>query len=175
MCPAFRMCEAWDRGLFAAAGGLALISSLAMASAGATLPPGLAARHVTWVAIGMLIFVAVARTNYRRWTDFAWLAHGLSMIVLSLVPIAGVMRLGATRWLSIGGLSVQPSELAKLTTVWLLARVLAGSAGPLSGRRVGVSLLIVGPPAALVFLQPDLGSASVFLAIWGGMLWTWVL
>jgi len=49
--------------------------------------------------------------------------------------------------------------------------VLAASAGPLSGRRVGMSLLIVGPPAALVFLQPDLGSASVFFAIWGGMLW----
>lgn len=167
----FRPLQGWDRGLFAAAGGLALISSLAMASAGATLPPGLAARHVTWVALGIVMSVAVAHTNYRRWTDFAWLAYGLSVIALSLVPVAGAMRLGATRWLSIGGLSVQPSELAKLTTVWLLARVLAGSAGPLSGRTVGVSLLIVGPPAALVFLQPDLGSASVFFAIWGGMLW----
>lgn len=161
----------WDRGLFIAALGLALMGSAAVASASATLNPMLAFRHGIWVAIGILTSLGIARTNYRSWTDIAWLAYGLGVVILALVPFAGAARLGATRWLSIFGLSVQPSEFGKLATVWLLARYLAGAGSPLPGRAFWISLVIVGPPALLVFLQPDLGSASIFCAIWLGMIW----
>ena len=142
-----------------------------MASAGATVSPTLALRHDVWMLIGVLVSLGVARTNYRRWTDCAWASYGLSVVTLMLVLVVGAVRLGATRWLSLFGLSVQPSELAKLTTTWLLARYLAGQPTPLPGSVVWTSVALVGPPALLIFMQPDLGSASIFGAIWLGMLW----
>ena len=161
----------WDRTLFVSTAALGLVSALTMMSAGSTVSPTLAPRHALWIILGVGVSLLVARTNYRRWTDLAGVAYGLSLFALLLVPVAGAMRLGATRWLSIFGLSVQPSELAKLTTVWLLAHYLAGQPAPLPARVLWTSLLLAGPPALLIFLQPDLGSASIFVAIWFGMVW----
>ncbi|MBI4342177.1 MAG: rod shape-determining protein RodA [Candidatus Omnitrophica bacterium] len=163
--------DRWDRTLFGSTAALAALSALTMMSAGATISPTLAPRHALWIVLGVIVSLLVTRTNYRRWTDLAGFAYGASLLALLLVPVAGAMRLGATRWLSIFGLSVQPSELAKLTAVWLLARYLAGQPAPLPGRVLWTSLLLVGPPALLIFLQPDLGSASIFGAIWFGMVW----
>ncbi len=163
--------SSFDWPLWAAAAGLALVSAITMASAAKTVNPVLAVRHDVWIVIGIGLSVAMARTNYRQWSDLAWIAYGLSLFALGLVEIAGAVRLGATRWLSIFGLSVQPSELAKLTTMWLLARYLAGQPTPLPPRVVWGSLLLVAPPALLILAQPDLGSASIFGAIWLGMVW----
>jgi rod shape determining protein RodA len=161
----------WDAGLVAAGLALVAASGVAMASAGASVSAGLAVRHGVWIAMGLLLFLGVASTNYRRWIDGAAAAYGLSLVLLAIVLAAGVVRLGATRWLSLYGLSVQPSEFAKLATTLMLARYLAGQASPLPGRVVVTSLAIVAPAALLVFIQPDLGSASIFLAIWLGMAW----
>ena len=162
----------WDTGVFLAAGLLVLLGGMAMMSASAAVNPQLAVRHGAWIMIGLLACAGVASTDYRRWTDLAGLAYGLTLCLLVLVPVAGAMRLGATRWLSILGFSVQPSEIMKLTTICLLARYLGGQpGGGLTGRALGISLGLAGVPAVLVFLQPDLGSASVFGAIWLGMVW----
>lgn len=157
--------------LLVAAAGLSVMGGLAMASAASTVNPILAVRHGVWITAGLIACFAMVQVNVRRLTAFAWIAYGISLLALLLVPVAGAMRLGATRWLSIFGLSIQPSELAKLTTTWLLAQYLSGQPTPLSPRVLGVSLLIAAPPALLVFLQPDLGSATVLGAIWFGMVW----
>ena len=166
-----RSFEHWDWGLWLSAAGLTLCSGVAMASAAATLNPALAVRHGLWILAGMVISCVVAGLNYRRWTDVAWIAYALSLLALILVLLAGAVRLGATRWLSIFGLSIQPSELAKLTTIWLLARSLAGQPTPLPSSVYWTSLAFAGPPALLILAQPDLGSASIFGAIWLGMVW----
>ncbi len=161
----------FDRPLLAASLGLAAISAVVMASAAAKVNPQLAFRHAIWLLTGMAACLGVARTNYRTWTQFAGAAYGLSLLVLLLVPLLGSMRLGATRWLSVFGVSFQPAELAKLTSVWLLAQYLAGQSTPLPARVLWTSLALMGPPALLIFLQPDLGSSTVLLAIWLGMVW----
>ena len=161
--------SAWE--LFLPSACLALCSGVAMASAASTVNPQLAVRHGAWIAIGMGLWLGIARTSYRRWGDFAWALYGVSLTALILVSVVGAMRLGATRWLSVFGLSLQPSEPAKLATIWLLARYLAGQPTPLPARALGVSLLFAAPPILLIFLQPDLGSASVLCAIWVGMVW----
>ena len=171
MIAAPRLLQGWDRPLLAAAASLTAISLVVMASAAATVQPELAWRHATWALIGLAVGLAAARTNYRTWTELAGIAYGVSLLTLVLVPVVGATRLGATRWLSVFGLSIQPSELAKLTTVWLLARYLSGQPTPLPTRVLGWSLLLAGVPALLIFLQPDLGSASILLAIWLGMVW----
>lgn len=162
----------WDWGLFGAAALLAAFGTVAMVSAAATLDPRLAVRHGTWVVIGILGSLVVARSDYRRWIDLGWIAYGIGLAALALLPITGAMRLGATRWLSVFGLSVQPSELMKLGAIWALARYLAGQPTPLPARAFRVSSALAGVPALLIFMQPDLGSATVFGAIWLGMVWS---
>lgn len=171
MSLALRSSHRQDRGVLIAGLALAFISGLTMVSASAKLNPTLAARHAAWIVIGVLAALWVGRTNYRRWTDFAGIAYGLSIFALALVPVAGAVRLGATRWLSVFGLSIQPSEMMKLATICLLARYVAGQPSPLPARALWLSLVITGTPALLVFLQPDLGSATIFAAIWLGMVW----
>ncbi len=163
--------RAWDTGLLVAGGALVLMSGIAMASAAATVNPALAIRHGVWVSIGMVVSLGVARTNYRRWIDLGVVAYGVSLAALALVLAAGAVRLGATRWLSLFGVSVQPSEFPNLATTWMLARYLAGQPAPLPTRVVLTSLLLVAPSALLIFLQPDLGSATIFFAIWLGTVW----
>jgi rod shape determining protein RodA len=153
-------------------GAIVMVSATAAFSLREGRPAlALAQRHALWSSLGILAALSVSRLNARRWMDLGWLAYGLGLAALAAVPIAGAMRLGATRWLTIFGFSVQPAEVMKLVTIWLMSRVVAGSSAPLSARAVGSSLLLAALPALLVFLQPDLGSASVFGAIWLGMAW----
>ena len=161
----------WDWRLWGAAAALGLISAVAMSSAAVTVSPTLASRHGLWILIGCGMSLAVARTNYRQWLDAAPVLFGLSVAALGLVELVGPTRLGAQRWLSFFGFSLQPSELAKLSTILLLSRALAGQPSPLPSRAFWGSLLIMGVPAVLIFLQPDLGSASILGAIWLGMAW----
>lgn len=160
-----------DAALFAAAFGLVVISMLAIVSAVGQEAPGLALRHGLWALAGIFAAGALAQVSARRWMDLAWLVYGVGIFALVLVEVAGATRLGAQRWLSIGGFSLQPSELAKLGTLWLLAQVLGSTPPPLPARVIWGSLALAALPAGLVFLQPDLGSATIFGAIWLGMVW----
>lgn len=166
-----RLARAFDWPLAAAALCLVTASAVTMVSAASKVNPDLAWRQARWILLGLAAMVGIARLGYRRWTDLAPALYVLGFILLVMVEIAGATRLGAARWLSIFGLSLQPSEIMKLTTVCLLARYLAGRAEPLPMKTVGVSLIIAGIPALLIFLQPDLGTATIFGAIWLGMAW----
>ncbi len=161
----------WEWRLLAAAVALSLMGALAMVSAASMLNPALAWRHAIWIGLGVLLSLAAAYTNYRQWSAFSVVLYGVSVISLMLVLAVGHTRLGATRWLSVLGLSLQPSELAKFALVWLLARYVAGQPSPLPLRSVLVSLAMMGVPALLIFIQPDLGSASILVAIWLGIVW----
>ena len=166
-----RSSSRWDARLFSAAAAIAGVGVIAMASAASTLNPSLAYRHGVYVALGMLVFFGASSTNYRRWTDLAPAVYGVSLLTLLAVFAVGTMRLGATRWLSVFGVSLQPSEASKLALTLLLARYLAGQPRPLPARAVWVSALLAGLPSLLIFNQPDLGSASILAAIWLGMVW----
>lgn len=163
--------RSWDTGLFIAGCILVLISSVVMLSAAMTMSIQIAHRHLFWIGVGLVAHGLVAYINYKRWADFAAVLYGLGIATLVLVEIAGTVRLGATRWLSIFGVSFQPSELAKLATLWWLARYLAGHTMPLPGGVVICSALIAAPPIALILIQPDLGTASVIGVIWLGIVW----
>ena len=166
-----RSSHAWDWTVLAAAASLVLVGALAMCSAASAVNPQLGLRHATWIALGVALSFGVARLSPPRWMDAAGVVYGLTLSALALVLVAGAVRLGAARWLSVFGLSIQPSEFMKLGTIALLARYLAGQPRPLPARAVRGSLLIAGVPALLIVLQPDLGSASIFGAIWVGMVW----
>jgi rod shape determining protein RodA len=161
----------FDKGLMVASLAIAAVSVLVMSSAASTVGFNLFARHVFWLGLGLVGAFAISFANYRRLADTSAVIYGMGLAALILVEIIGTKRLGATRWLSLFGISFQPAELAKLATAWWLARYLAGQDQPLPARVVLASLAIVAPPLVLVLLQPDLGTSSVFLVIWVGMVW----
>jgi len=159
----------FDWNLLGLALALSVFSLIAIASAASKVDPGIAIRQAVWVLIGVSAAVVICRIPYSFWSDFSVLAYLLGVALLGLVLVAGSTRMGATRWISVFGISLQPVELAKLTTVLWLARYLAGQPRPLPGRVAVLSFGAAALPAALVFKQPDLGSSTVFLVIWLAM------
>ncbi len=115
---------------------------------------------------GFLAFVPTS-----SWRRFAPWLYWLTIAMLILVALIGASGGGAERWLRVGGFQVQPSELAKLTTILLLAKMLDNrSAAVNRARTVLASIVVVAIPVALTAIQPDLGSALVFVFIWLGMI-----
>jgi len=161
----------WDWRIGGLALGLSLISVVAMTSAAATLNPSLAWRQALWLGVGFGACLLVSRVAYLRWIELAGFVYVLSLGLLGFVLIGGTERLGATRWISVFGVSVQPVELAKLAAIWWLARYLAGQPRPLPTRALVTSWIGIAVPAACVFLQPDLGSSTILMAIWFGVVW----
>ncbi|MDR0315885.1 MAG: rod shape-determining protein RodA [Treponema sp.] len=122
-------------------------------------------RQIIWASTGFLIAVFFAMFNYRRFYNISLYLYLLILIPLLYTCIFGRMVYG-TRWLRIGSFGIQVSEFAKLTTIILLARFLADSKR--SGNsfiRFIVSCIIVFVPMGIVLIQPDLGTALVFIPI----------
>lgn len=160
-----------DRVLWAAAVALSVISLVALRSAAATLNLSLVWRQAIWIGLGGGAALLVSRRAYHYWSHLAAVLYGVAMLLLVAVETAGTMKLGAARWLMIGGISLQPSEMAKLATACVLARYLGHQPERLSLRTLFISGGLVALPAGLILLQPDLGSASILWAMWCGTVW----
>lgn len=127
-------------------------------------------RQAIFAAVGLALSVAIARFDYRTLGASAWALYVVSLALLAFVLAVGDTAYGSRRWVDIAGTRVQPSEIAKLVTVVVLARYLSDHQTQIRTLKVLiVSLLIALVPAGLVFAEPDLGSAVVFLAIWLGL------
>ncbi len=153
---------------------LAGVGNLYSAS-GTRLEDGLAfsdfyQRQLVWGALALIGMIGAMSFDYRRLRNLAWPFFWITLILLLLVPIMGKTVYGAKRWLSLGVMSIQPSELAKLSVLILAARILARDGSPL-GWKDFISVLAVGlVPAALIIIQPDLGTTMLILLILGGMI-----
>jgi rod shape determining protein RodA len=128
-------------------------------------------RQILFLAVGVVGMVLVTLVDYRRLRDFAWPLYAVGLVLLALVvsPI-GTEQRGTQAWFQLGSFQLQPAELAKVTVILAVAALLAGSEVPLQVRRVGLALLLFGVPTALIMVQPDLGTALVFIALAMGML-----
>jgi rod shape determining protein RodA len=153
--------------------GLALIYSGSISTYGnsADVLSHPIARQVAFAVAGIAAMLAVARLDYRNWTGWATPLYAVSVLALLFVLLIGQSAFGSRRWILIAGTPLQPSELAKLATIVLLARYLSDNEHRIDRPRVLlVSLAIAAVPALLVFVEPDLGTAVVFMAIWVGMI-----
>lgn len=119
--------------------------------------------------VGLVLMFVIAFVPIWFWRNMAGLAYGLSLLLLLAVEFFGEVGMGAQRWLDIGPLRLQPSELAKVTLVMLLAAYYDW----LDIRKVSRPLWVLVPvaiilvPTALVVIQPNLGT-SLLLMMGGG-------
>ncbi len=127
-------------------------------------------RQIIWGLCGLACMLLAMAFDYRQLRNLAWPFFFLTMLLLLLVPIAGKTVYGAKRWLSLGFMSVQPSELAKLSVLVLAARLLARDGLPLGWKDFIAIVFICVLPCALIVIQPDLGTTMLILLILAGMI-----
>lgn len=121
------------------------------------------------LGLGAAAFVTCATLDYRRLrVAVPWL-YAAALLMLLAVNVAGHHELGAQRWIRVGGVQLQPSELAKLLVLVVLAAYLARRDG-VGLRQMLVVAALGAPPAVLVLVQPDLGTAIVFAVLAVGLL-----
>jgi rod shape determining protein RodA len=129
-------------------------------------------KQMIWILLGIAAFVVVYLLGDGFIEEAAWHFYVLVLLLLILVLVAGKVRGGAQRWMSLGGLNIQPSEFAKIAVVLALASYFASryTYDGLDLLDTFPSILLAGAPFLLVALQPDLGTAGVFLVILAAMM-----
>ena len=115
--------------------------------------------------LGMGILVAVAMVDIRFWMRQAYTLYAIAMVLLVAVQVRGTIGMGAQRWIDLGIIQVQPSEIMKVALVLTLARYFHGATLQEVGRPLFLlpPLAMVLAPVALVLKQPDLGTALMLM------------
>jgi len=122
-------------------------------------------RQLLWLLVGTAVFAVAVRVDYRTWRRVAPLAMiaSIGLLCAVLVPGLGTSVSGSSRWLGVGSWRVQPSELTKLAIVIFAADILDRRADRMANwaYSMGPVLLAFGAVAALVMLQPDMGTTMI--------------
>ena len=167
----------WDRGLAIGTFGLLFIGLLMVYSATSsseTRPAGHLLSQLLRVILGIGAFAAAYRIDYHRWGRLAPLLFlgGLVMLTLVWVPGVGHSAGGARRWITIAGITLQPSEFARLGLVIYLAYLLSKPKVRLERFATGLApcLVAAGLVAGLVFKQPHLSMTLALVAVTALML-----
>lgn len=127
-------------------------------------------RQALFAATGIGLALLLALLDYRALGAICVALYVAAVAALVFVLAVGETTYGSRRWIVIGDTNVQPSEIAKLVVIIVLAKYLADREERITELKVFLtSLGLVALPTALVFAEPDLGSAVIFLAIWLGM------
>lgn len=157
----------FDWPLFGATLLLCVMGVVNLYSATASTSLTLARQQIYWLCIGMVVFVGVTAIDYRVYNRLAYLLYGAGLIGLILVLVIGRSVNGAQRWLHVGLVSFQPSEIMKVLMIIALAKFLHDDP-VVEGRSIKhmvIPFLVVGLPVLLILRQPDLGTASLFFLI----------
>lgn len=120
-----------------------------------------AASHLLRFAVFLTMALVIARVPRELFVKVAWPAYGGVLVLLMLVEALGAIGGGSQRWLNLGFMTLQPSELMKPTIVLVLAAFYGNLPPGMTGSWRGLlpALVLLGLPAVLVMLQPDLGTA----------------
>lgn len=131
-----------------------------------------ASRHAVRYGAAFVLMLTVALIHPRVWLTLAWPIYIVSLVLLIAVDLIGKIGMGAQRWLVIGPLQIQPSEIAKVAVILVLARYYHGLRKEQASQFLYTlpPLLVILAPVALVMVQPDLGTAMMVLMGGGALL-----
>lgn len=129
-------------------------------------------KQIVWDILGLLMLVVCLRVDYHKWQKKSYALLGIAVVGLILVLFVGPMIKGARRWIHVGPITFQPSELAKLTVVLFMATYLDRNKSKVKNLVEGYIplLFVLGMVCGLVVLEPDLGSAVLIATVGGTMM-----
>jgi len=150
---------------------VAAVGYVALYSAGGGAPEPYAAKHAIRFGFGLVLMLCIAMVDIRLIAKLAWLGYAFGIALLVLVALHGEVGKGAQRWIDLGFIQLQPSELMKI----LLVIALASWFHAASWERIGNPLFLIPPlvaiaiPALLIFRQPNLGNALITIMVGGAV------
>ncbi|TVM17580.1 rod shape-determining protein RodA [Oceanidesulfovibrio indonesiensis] len=127
-------------------------------------------KQLVWGLVGLAGMVVFMLFDYTRFHALAWPLFFLTLLLLAAVPVFGSTVYGAKRWLDLGPFSFQPSEVAKITILVVGARLLSRKPEKLGWGEFLFIVFVGMLPAALVVIQPDLGSSLNLLLLLAGII-----
>ncbi|SFB14541.1 MULTISPECIES: rod shape-determining protein RodA [Selenomonas] len=164
-----------DLTLLAATAGIIIMSLVIIGSATHINTPGderywFVARQGLFAAVNIAVAAFLMNFDYKMLQGYGNKLYIFNLIMLVAVMLVGQSALGAQRWISIGPISIQPSEFSKIIMIVSLATMLEDRVGKLNNLHELLPVAAyVGLPFLLVLKQPDLGTSLVFMAIFLGM------
>ncbi len=158
---------------------LLLVTMSALSVYSATYDAGASAvfyRQLMWIGVGLLGMMIVMFIPFRVIQQWSYPAYGISLLLLAAVLILGRSIAGSTSWFGVSGFGLQPSELVKATTILALATFLArGNVYMFRFKHIVMAAAFVLVPVGLIVLQPDVGTAIIYLGMllmlmyWSGL------
>jgi rod shape determining protein RodA len=129
-------------------------------------------RQIYWILIGLAVILFVLPLNYLTFVRYAYYLHALALLFLLVVILIGKTKLGSQRWLALGPVNIQPSEIAKITFIFVLSKFYSEncSAKPFGLRDLWLPTLFLGATFFLIYVQPDLGTAGIVVLIFVSLL-----
>jgi rod shape determining protein RodA len=130
-----------------------------------------ASRQIMRFGVGMLVMLAVAMVDIRSWMRWSYTLYVVALVLLIAVEVRGSVGMGAQRWIDLGFIQLQPSEIMKITLMLALARYFHGATYQDVGRPLFLipPLIMVFAPVAFVLKQPYLGTAMMLTLASGAM------
>lgn len=150
-------------------GAILSFSFLLLYSAGGGISPW-CARQFIHLLLGIVALLVVAATPYRFFYSFAYIFYAMALACLLATTFLGVVGMGAQRWINLGFIKFQPSELMRIALILALARRLHDVPLSLGWRAYITPLLLVTVPVLLTLEQPDLGTAILLVLSSGALL-----
>ena len=128
-------------------------------------------KQVLWSSIGLCLAVSILFFDYHFFTRWAYVFYALVIVLLIAVLFSGQVVYGAKRWLALGPLRLQPSELARLAVILVLARYFGARTeeDPIGLKQLIPAFLLAVAPVLLIVRQPDLGTGLTVFLIAGAM------
>lgn len=128
-----------------------------------------AVRQAVWLLVSVIMMLIVMRFGHHKFLEGAYPLFGLMLLLLVLTDLLAPKVKGAQSWIGIGSVRIQPAEFAKISIILMMSKFLSRYP-PLDFKTFMAGLGVIMLPVILVLIQPDAGSALVFLVISFGML-----
>ncbi len=123
-------------------------------------------KQIMGMVIGIVVMIAVSMIDYKYLLKYYWLMYVFSLLMLLLVMFFGDKSLGATRWIDLGFVRFQPSELTKLFMILFLAKFFTEHQENLNEKKTLLkALILIAIPLAMILKQPDLSTTIVLFIL----------
>lgn len=149
--------------------GIVMIQS---AIAGNEVLAELIPRQIIFVAVGFVVMIVTASIDYQYWASLTRYMYIVAIGFLILIFVLGQVTFGAARWIEVGLINIQPSELAKIVIILVLADFFTRNQDqPHDSWWIMKSLALTGGVVIWIILQPNLSTSIVILVIWFSLIW----